>query len=86
MAEEKKVGVVESYFGKVGVAAMKITDETLRVGDTIRVKGHTTDVLTKVESIQIEHAPVQEAGPGASVGIKIAAKVREHDVVYKVLP
>jgi len=35
---EKKIGVVTHYFGKIGVAAILITDGDLHVGDTIRVK------------------------------------------------
>jgi hypothetical protein len=28
---------------------------------------------------------VQEAGPGADIGVKIGDRVRENDVVYKVI-
>jgi hypothetical protein len=35
--------------------------------------------------MQIENKNVQEAGPGADIGVKIQGKVREHDVVYKVV-
>jgi hypothetical protein len=44
MAEEQ-IGRVTHYFGKAGVAAREITDGTLAVGDTIRIKGHTSDPL-----------------------------------------
>jgi putative protease len=86
MAEERKIGVIEKYFGKINVAAVSITDDSLSVGDMIRIKGHTTDFEMKVESMQIEHAFVEKAGPGASIGIKTPERVREHDVVYKILP
>jgi len=83
--EEKKVGEVIKFFGKIGVAAIKLTDDSLRVGDTIHIKGHTTDLTQQVGSMQIENQNVQEAGPGADIGVKIGDRVRENDVVYKVI-
>ncbi len=82
--EEKKVGVVIKFFGKIGVAAIKLTDDSLKVGDTIHIKGHTTDLTQEVGSMQIENQNVQEAGPGADIGVKIGDRVRENDLVYKV--
>jgi translation initiation factor IF-2 len=81
---EEQVGKVSDYFRKIGVAAINITNGTLSVGDTIRIKGHTTDFTQTVESIQIEHEQVQTAKPGDSVGIKVNEPVRDHDTVYKV--
>ena len=83
--EEKKIGEVIKYFGKIGVAAIRLTEGSLKVGDTIHLVGHTTDVTQMVDSMQIENQNVQEAGPGADFGIKTKEKVRDHDVVYKVL-
>lgn len=81
---EEQVGKVQSYFRKIGVAAINITNGTLSVGDTIHIKGHTTDFTLKVESIQIEHEQVQTAKPGDSIGIKVSEPVRDHDTVHKV--
>ncbi len=83
--EEKKVGLVIKYFGKIGVAAIRLSEGSLRVGDQIHIVGHTTDLTQTVDSMQIENASVQEAGPGADIGIKVKDKVREHDTVYKVV-
>jgi len=83
--EEKKIGEVIKYFGKIGVAAIRLSEGSLKVGDTIHLVGHTTDVTQMVDSMQIENQNVQEAGPGADLGIKTKEKVRDHDVVYKVL-
>lgn len=80
---EKEIGKVTHFFGKISVAALDIT-EPLRVGDVIHIKGHTTDLTQRVESMQVEHKDVQEAKPGESVAIKVLDHVREHDVVYKV--
>jgi hypothetical protein len=82
MAEEE-IGRVTHYFGKIAVAAVEITQGTLSVGDTIHIKGHTSDFTERVDSIQIDGAPVQEATAGQNVGLKVAEHAREHDVVYK---
>ena len=83
---EEQIGRISHYFGKIEVAAIELTDGSLAVGDTIHIKGHTTDLTEKVDSIQIEHEQVQSAKKGDSIGIKVTDHVREHDVVYKVLP
>ena len=83
--EEKKIGEVMKFFGKINVAAIKLSEGSLKVGDTIHIVGHTTDVTQTVDSMQIENKNVQEAGPGADIGIKVKDRMREHDVVYKVM-
>jgi translation elongation factor EF-1alpha len=81
---EEEIGKVQSYFRKIEVAAINIVNGSLSVGDTIHIKGHTTDFTQKVESIQIEHEQVPVAKPGDSIGIKVKEPVRDHDTVYKV--
>ena len=83
--EEKKVGEIIKFFGKIGVAAIRLSEGSLKVGDTIHIVGHTTDVTQTIDSMQIENKNVQEAGPGADIGIKVKDRAREHDVVYKVV-
>ena len=83
--EEKKIGEVIKFFGKIGVAAIRLSEGSLKVGDTIHIVGHTTDVTQGVDSMQIENKNVPEAGPGADIGIKIKDRVREHDTVYKIV-
>ena len=83
--EEKKVGEIIKYFGKIGVAAIRLSEGSLKVGDTIHIVGHTTDITQAIDSMQIENKNVQEAGPGADIGIKVKDRVREHDTVHKVV-
>ncbi len=83
--EEKKVGEVIKFFAKINVAAIRLSEGSLKVGDTIHIVGHTTDVTETVESMQIENKNVQEAGPGADIGIKVKGRVRESDIVQKVV-
>ena len=82
--KEERIGVVTHYYSHIEVAAM-VLEGQLTVGDTIHVKGHTTDFTQKVDSIQREHESVARAGKGEDVGIKVREHAREHDVVFKVV-
>ena len=81
---EEKIGIVEHFFTHVSVAAIKITDGELKVGDTIHIVGATTDFKQKIDSMEIDRNPVESVKVGDDVGIKVKERVREHDVVYKV--
>ena len=81
----ERIGVVTHYYGHLSVAVVKLDPGTaLRVGDTIHIKGHTSDFGQRVESLQIGHAPVQEVRPNDDFGLKVVDHAREHDVVYRV--
>jgi translation initiation factor IF-2 len=80
---EIEVGKVTHYFGKIGVAGVKLSDR-LSVGDQVHVIGHTTDLTQDIKSIQIDKTQVQTADPGAEIGIEVPEHVREHDTVYRV--
>lgn len=83
---EQELGFVEHFFGHLNVAAIKITSGHLKVGDTIHVKGHTTDFTEKIASMQIDNKPVTEAKTGDDIGVKMVGKCRDHDKVYLVTP
>jgi len=82
---EVKIGEVTHYFNKIGVAAIKIISGQLKKGDMIHIKGHTTDFTERIDSMQIEHQPVEVANTGDEVGIKVDNTVREGDEVFKVI-
>lgn len=82
--KEIRVGGVSSYFSHVEAAAIELNGD-LKIGDTIHIKGHTTDLEQKVDSVQIENESVENAKAGDSVGVKVKERVRRHDVVYKVI-
>ncbi len=82
---ETAVGSVTHWFGKIGVAGIELTG-ALNVGDTIHVKGHTTDIEMVLESMQAEHEAVETAGAGDDIGIKLTDRAREGDVVYRLDP
>ena len=80
---ETLVGKVAHYFGRIGVAVVKLS-APLSQGDTIHFRGKSTDFMQTLESMQIEHHPVREAKAGDEVTIKVSNQVREGDEVYQV--
>ncbi|MFH1592213.1 MAG: translation elongation factor-like protein [Candidatus Woesearchaeota archaeon] len=79
----EEIGEVFQYYGKIGVAAIKVT-KGLKVGDKIKIQGHTTDFEQEVESMQVEHKEIQKAKKGDDIGIKVKDKVRKGDKIFKV--
>ncbi|MFQ6108285.1 MAG: hypothetical protein ACE5L7_01870 [Candidatus Aminicenantales bacterium] len=81
---EEEIGKITHFFSKINVGVLELTKGELHMGDTIHIKGHTTDFYQKVESMQIEHKPVDVAKPGEPVGLKVESPVRQNDLVFKV--
>lgn len=80
---EQEIGIVTHYYDKIQVAAIRLTKGTLKTGDKIHIRGHSTDLEQEVASIQIQHEVVAEAKPGDEIGLKVGERVHEHDVVFK---
>ncbi len=80
---EELIGHVSDFFSRPVVAGIDLRG-SLKIGDKIKIKGHTTDLEFAVESMQIDNAAVQEARPGDSIGIKVPDRVRKGDAVYRV--
>lgn len=72
------------YYPHVNAGVIKIESGTLRVGDTIHIRGHTTDYYQRVDRIEVDHAAVNQAGVGQEVGVHVGQRVREGDEVTKV--
>jgi hypothetical protein len=83
-AGEQLIGTVTHYFGKPRVAIVEITNGELNVGDSIHILGNSSDFTQQVQSMELEHAPVDSAKVGDSVGIQVSERAREHDRVYRV--
>lgn len=82
---EEKIAKVVNFFAKPSVAAIVMTDGSLGIGDRIKFKGHTTDFEDTVSSMQKDNQPVEKALPGDMIGIKVKERVREDDLVYKII-
>ena len=85
VSSEQRIGVVTHYYSHLSVAAIQLEPgTTLRVGDVIRIRGHTTDFTQRIESLEVNHAPVREVGPNDDFGLQVIEHARQHDVVLKV--
>ena len=82
---EELVGVIVKFFAKPSVAAIEITNGSIKTGDLLRYQGHTTDFTEEVTSMEIDNQHVEEAKVGDLVGIKVKERVRENDKVYRVV-
>jgi putative protease len=80
---EKEIGKISDFFARPVVAGIELNG-SLKLGDKIHIKGHTTDVEMLVDSMQINNVNVSAAKAKDSVGIKVAERVRRGDTVYKV--
>ncbi len=83
--EEEEIGKVMHFFPKVGATGIEITSGDLKTGDTIHIKGHTSDFTQTIASMQVDNQAVDAAAVGDLIGIKTKERAREHDKVYKVL-
>jgi len=82
---EEQVGVIVKFFAKPSVAALEVTGGTIKKGDLLHYKGHTTDFTEEVVSMEIDNQAVDEAKAGDLVGLKVSQRVRPNDKVYKVV-
>ena len=83
--KENYIGSISNYFSNISVAAFVIESGTLKTGDTVHIKGHTTDIKETVSSIQMEHEMIETAKKGDDIGIKVAQKVRGGDKVFLIV-
>ena len=74
------IGVVTHYFPHVNAAVVKLK-KPLAIGDSILIKGKTTNLEQKIESMQIDHVAIQKAKKGDEIGLQVVDRVREHDLV-----
>jgi len=80
---EKEIGRVTNYFSKIGVAVIELT-ASIRLGDGIRIAGGDRDFRQQLDSMQVEHEPIEDAEAGQEIAIKLDQKARLGDTVYKV--
>lgn len=80
--QDEAVGTVTHYYSHLGVAIIQINNGTLKTGDAVHIKGHTTDFTQPVESMELEHQHINQAATGQVIGLRVKDHVREHDIVY----
>jgi len=79
---EEEIGRVSDFFARPVVAGIELS-APLKLGDRIRIKGHTTDLELVVDSLQINNVDVKQAKAGDAVGVKVPDRVRRGDRVYR---
>lgn len=77
-----QVGKVTHYYDKLAVAVIEVTNQSLKVGDSVKISGHDKEFVQEVESLQIEHEKVPKVSKGDSCGMKVDQAVKEGDVLY----
>lgn len=83
MSTEERIGTVTHYFDEPQVGAIDL-EEVVELGDELHFSGHTTDFRQSISSMEVDHQPVEVAGPGDEVAVKVEQRVREGDEVYRV--
>ncbi|MBM3248358.1 MAG: hypothetical protein FJZ10_02910 [Candidatus Omnitrophica bacterium] len=82
-SSEELVGAITHYFPHVKAGVIKIKKGVISVNDSLHIKGHTTDFIQKVNSLQIDRKPVESAAKGKEIGLLVKSRVRHNDKVYK---
>ena len=78
----KLIGQVTHFYNRIGVAVIILSD-SVELGDQLHFLGRSTDFRQEVQSVQIEHESVSEAGKGQEIALKVERRVRNQDKVYK---
>ncbi len=81
-SKEPVIGTITHYFPQVRAAVIKLK-MPLAIGDSIKIKGHTTDFTQAITSMQIDHVPINQAKKGDEIGLLVDSRVRKKDSVYK---
>lgn len=79
-----KIGKISHYFDKIKVAVLDVTDESIKIGDTIRIGEFGVGFEQKVDSMQVEHQQVDIAKKGDEVGLKVTTDIKPGSIVYKI--
>lgn len=82
-SQPEAIGTVTHYYDRAGAAVVKLDSGVLHVGDTIHVRGHTTDFYQRVDRIERDHVAVETARAGEEVAVAVSQRVREHDAVFR---
>jgi translation elongation factor EF-1alpha len=82
-SEPRRIGLVTHYYEHAGACVVKLDAGPLRVGDTIHVRGHTTDFYQRIDRLERDHVAIDSARAGEEVGVQVSQRVRAHDVVFR---
>lgn len=80
---EQVIGKVTHYYDRIGVAVVAV-NETIRLGDTIRLKHGKRVFEQKIASLQVNHTPITSATKGQEVGMKVDEVADEGTLILPV--
>ncbi|MFH1783164.1 MAG: U32 family peptidase [Candidatus Omnitrophota bacterium] len=77
------LGDVVNFYRDISVAAIRVCNDKVKVGEEVLIYGETTPARTvKIEDIHINRKSVRSAKKGDEIGIKLPFKVRRNDKVF----
>lgn len=79
----EEIGKVFKYFRKPKVAALRIENGSVEIGDTLYFEGENTDFEQEIKSMEVDGESVDKVEAGDEVGIKVKKRVRQNDKVFK---
>lgn len=77
-----QIGKVVHYYDKMGVAVVKL-DKKLSVGDKVGLTYGEDSYEQTIESMQLDHSPIQNGKRGDEVAIKVDQKAKKGTLVLK---
>lgn len=77
------LGIVTHYYDKIKVAVLKLS-APLKKGTKVQWMGEKGVFTQKINSMQIDRQPVEQAPKGADIGIKVKRKVVLGEIAYEV--
>lgn len=80
--KRKPIGEVTHFYDKICVAVVKF-NQGVAVGEEVCFEGPKNAFSQALESMQLEHQPVQKAKKGQEVGVKVKKAVKEGYKIYK---
>ncbi|MFC1662611.1 hypothetical protein ACFL04_00395 [Patescibacteria group bacterium] len=81
--QDKPIAKVTHYFNKINVAVVQVTEDEIKVGDTLVFRGHGNEFTQQINSLQVEHQNVDTIKAGESAGLKVDEPVKEGDLIYR---
>ena len=82
----QQIGRITHFFDKIGVAVLEVTDGQVKLGDQIQIgeDGQETTFTQTIDSIQVDHQPVEFAKAGDEVGLKLSQPTKPNTPVFLV--
>jgi len=83
--KEKPIGAVTHFFPKVDAAVIQVKRGPIHLMDVLSFRGPSTDFNQTIGSMQIDRKPIEVANSGQEIGVQVKDRVREGDLVFKVI-